>query len=123
MSAVFTLLVIFVMYFLGFLTAAMLHSGKMQDAWQAGYREGKDTKMNGHPNYLDPHNINTRIDQYPGNDSNRAVKESLTPQTDEISAVHRCALCTKTMQDDTYICETCAHIDRSMAGRQMYEKL
>ena len=65
--------------------------------------------MNGHPNYLDPHNMNTRIDQYPGNDSNRAVKESLTPQTDEISAVHRCAFCTKTMQDDSHVCATCAN--------------
>ena len=108
MSAIFTLLVIFIMYFLGFLTTAMLHSGKMEDVWQAGYREGKDTKMNGHPNYLDPHNMNTRIDNFPGNDS-RAVKESLTTQMDEISTVYRCAFCTKTMQDDTYICETCAH--------------
>ena len=85
--------------------------------------------------YLNPHRIYTddisrRIDIAPGFDSVRdcwknepPVKESLTPQTDKISAVHRCALCTKTMQDDTYICETCAHIDRSMAGRQTYEKL
>lgn len=108
MNAMLTLLVIVAAYWLGFLTAAILAAGK-------------DSDMNGHPNYLDPHNMNTRIDNFPGHDSDRTVKESLTTQpewrppmnwrgeeaVDEIGTTDRCAVCTKTMLDDSHVCETC----------------
>ena len=94
MSTICTFLVIIGTYFLGFVTGRMMKGRRSMD-------------------YLNPHkiypNYPDRVDHFPGNDSNRTVKESLTTQIDEIGTVYRCALCTKTMQDDTYICETCAH--------------
>ena len=115
MSTMFMFLVIAAAYGLGFITAALLAAGK-------------DSDMDGHPNYLDPHNMNTLIDNFPGNDSDRAVKESLTAEgnppfnwcgeeaVDEIGTTNRCAVCTKTMLDDSHVCETCAQKHRKMVN-------
>ena len=42
MGFISTFLVIIGAYFLGFLTAAMLRSGKKADEWADGYRAGRD---------------------------------------------------------------------------------
>ena len=100
---------------IGFVTAALLAAGK-------------DSDMQGQPNYLDPHNmqpfhsdnlVEDRVDRFPGNDSNRAVKESLTAAwnppanwcgeqaVDEIGTVYRCYICGRALPKDTHLCELC----------------
>ena len=93
MSTICTFLVIIGTYFLGFVTGRMMKGRRSMD-------------------YLNPHKIYPnypgRIDHFPGHDSYRPPMNWCGEEAvDEIGTTDRCAVCTKTMQDDSHVCETC----------------
>ena len=108
MSTICTFLVIIGTYFLGFVTGRMMKGRRSMD-------------------YLNPHkiypNYPDRIDNFPGNDSDRDVKQSLTTAPewkppfnwcgeqgapfDEYGMTYRCYICGRVLQEDSHLCELC----------------
>ena len=91
MSAVFTFLVIFVMYWLGFATAAMLSAAKKAD--EQAERQPVKKSLTTEPTWQPPTNF--------------CGEQAIGAPFDEYGMTYRCYICGRVLQEDSHLCDLC----------------